>query len=300
MKMFTKVAIFFLLITVNQVFAQYQVDNPIVDRVPQYLREGTLGITDAPISSVLTIGNWDNFSLGVDFAEGNIAENPNMPTWYFTAYNRNPPSTSDATHHTENGIDWGINNPNFGIATNGDPVVAYDSLGNLFYESMYGSITGCKVISSQTNGATWGTAVTAIAGADKNWLACDQTAGPYANYIYTSMTNGTYNAGNFARSTDNGATFQQTYTATPHTTPGMMVCVGSDGNTQGGSVYLVTHSGSTFATTYTFFVSHDGGATFTQKSAQQWSNYIGTAIGSRSSVHNMRTRPYPKIGRAHV
>ena len=69
--------------------------------------------------------------------------------------------------------------PNFSAPMSGDPVTAYDSLGNLYYENMYnsgGNIIGCKVIKSTDNGATWSPSVTAIAGNDKNWIAADQTA----------------------------------------------------------------------------------------------------------------------------
>ncbi|MFZ4521494.1 MAG: T9SS type A sorting domain-containing protein [Bacteroidales bacterium] len=211
-----------------------------------------------------------------------------QPKWFFTAYNTN------GTYHTENGIDWATNNPSFGATMRGDPVVAFDSLGNLFYENMYGStILGCKVIASANNGVTWGTSVTAIAGVDKNWIACDQTAGPYANYVYTTMTNSS--AGNFARSTNHGVSFTSTFAPTTQALPGMMVCVGPQGNIQGGAVYVVTNSGSSFSATYTFYRSNDGGATFVQRSSVQWPNYVGTDVGGRNSVQNMRTRPYPMI-----
>ena len=72
MKMFTSAGLLFLLLAVNQVLAQYQGDNPNLDQIPQYLRERASAVTDAPLSSVITIGNWDNFSLGVDFAENKI------------------------------------------------------------------------------------------------------------------------------------------------------------------------------------------------------------------------------------
>ena len=47
----------------------------------------------------------------------------------------------------------------------------------------------------------------------------------------------------------------------------MMVAVGPDhftlvGRVSGGAVYVVTNSGSAFASTYTFYVSTDGGTTF--------------------------------------
>jgi hypothetical protein len=287
MKKLTISGLLFLLIAVNQLFAQQQFDNPNLDQVPQYLRERASVTTDAPLSTVVTIGNWDNFSLGVDFAENNMAENPNQPTWYFTAYNTNAP------HNTQNGIDWFVNSANFGASMAGDPIVAYDSLGNLFYENMYGNISGCKVLVSTNNGVTWGPSVTAIAGNDKNWLACDQTSGPYANYVYSTMTNN--GAGNFTRSMDHGATFTPTFAPSTQSLPGMMVAVGPEGNIQGGAVYVVTNSGGSFNSNYTFYRSNDGGATFSQRSSQQWSNTVGSQVGGRNSVSNMRTRPYPMI-----
>lgn len=263
-------------------------DNPNLDQIPRYLTDNPPP-PSPPLSSVMTIGNWDNFNLGVDFAECNIMGNPQQPAWYFTAYNTN------ATHHTENGHDWFINNPSFGANMWGDPVVAYDSLGNLYYENMYGASTvqGCKVITSTTNGQSWGTPATAISGIDKNWIAADQTSGPYANYVYTCMT--ANSGGNFARSTDYGATWTTTKNFSQQALPGMMVCVGPNGNIQGGSVYVVTNGGSTFSPVYGFHRSTDGGGTFTQMSSQNFAGYVGSNVSNRHSVQNMRTRPYPFI-----
>jgi hypothetical protein len=264
-------------------------DNPNLDQIPRSLLQFNTQQTDAPLSSVMTVGNWDNFNLGIDFAENNMSAHPGNPTWYFTAYNTN------VAHHTEDGVNWAINNPNFGANMWGDPVSAYDSLGNLFYENMYGSSTvqGCKVVKSTNNGQTWETAVTSISGNDKNWIAADQTSGPYANYVYTTMTNNSVGA--FARSTDHGATFSLTFSPSTQSLPGMMVCVGPEGNIQGGAVYVVTNSGSGNASTYTFYKSTDGGATFTNMSSQNFAGYVGTYVNQRNSVENMRTRPYPFI-----
>jgi hypothetical protein len=281
---------FFFLMAPPRVIAQIE-DNPNLDQIPRYLREVPTTNDHLPLSTVITIGNWDNFNLGVAFAENNISVNPLQPTWFFTAYNTN------ASYHTENGHDWTTNNPNFGATMAGDPVSAYDSLGNLFYENMWqnssGAIQGCKVIPSTTNGATWGTSVTGITGNDKNWIACDQTSGPYANYIYTVMTNN--GQGNFARSMDHGATYQSTFTPSSQSLPGMMVAVGANGNTSGGAVFVVTNSGSSFASNYTFYKSTDGGATFTNLGGQQFAGYVGTDVNGRNSVEGMRTRPYPMI-----
>ena len=133
---------------------------------------------------------------------------------------------------------------------------------------------------------------------DKNWIAADQTAGPYANYVYATMTSGN-GQGNFARSTDFGATWENTRVFGSQNLPGMMVAVGPDvldtNNVSGGAVYVVNNGGNSFSATYTFHVSNDGGETFQQKSAQNFAGYVGTNVNGRNSVENSRTRPYPFI-----
>ena len=283
--------IIMILISCHQLSAQVSViipDNPFLDQIPFSVRENIRTQSREPMSgNVITIDNWDNFALGTDYGESNMSSHPGIPSWYFTAYN------IDETHHTENGTDWSTNNPPWtGMA--GDPVVAYDSLGNLYYINMYGSpIQGAKVIRSSTNGLTWETPVTAATGNDKCWIACDQTNGPYKNSVYVTMTNN--NNGYFARSRDHGQTFENTWNFTPQNIPGMSVCVGPYNNIQGGAVYVVTNSGETFSSTYTFYRSVNGGTSFTQMSSQQFAGYVGTPVGLRHSVEGMRTRPYPYI-----
>jgi hypothetical protein len=261
-------------------------DNPYEDKIPFrfYLNPPI----DNMQLAVINLDGYDNFDLGVDYAEPHMSINPLNPLQFFNAFNIN------GTHRTHDGYEWLYSAPNFGVSPAGDPLTAYDSLGNLYYETMYGSISGCKVIKSTDNGNTWTTAITAISGNDKNWMACDQTSGPYANYVYTVMT-----PGNFARSTNFGASFTTTKTFSGQTLPGMMVAVGPNvwngNNISGGCVYVVTHGGTNSAGIYTFHVSTDGGLTFTQKSQQMYSGVIGTEIGGRSTVNGMRTRPYPMI-----
>jgi hypothetical protein len=281
------VIFFTLVFSGGPVLAQF-IDNPNQDHIPGYLLSNSHGAdNNTANSTVITINNWDNFNLGTDFAESNITADPSSPLHFFTAYNTNN------GHHTENGLNWVSVTPNFGASMAGDPVVAYDSIGNLYYENLFGSISGVKVIKSTDNGATWGSSVTGTTGVDKCWLACDQTSGPYANNVYVCMTAGS--GGNFAVSTDHGATFTTTFSPSTQTLPGMMVCVGAYNNIQGGAVYVVTNSGSGFASTYTFYRSLDGGATFTQKSSNNFSGYVGTNVNGRNSIENMRTRPYPMI-----
>ncbi len=275
----------------GNIFAQG--DNPNVDAVPiEYLEN--INYDDSPWMVITTSDGFDNFNLGVDFAEPHISQNPNNPVEYFNAYNIN------GTWRTNDGHDWVHTFPSFGATMRGDPVTAYDSLGNLYYENMYGggSVLGCKVIVSTDNGLTWSAGVTSIAGGDKNWIAADQTSGPYANYVYTTMTTTSFNGHAVARSTDNGATWQtmQTFFASP--LPGAMVAVGPNvigGDVPGGAVYVVTNTGSTFSSVYKFYVSTDGGQNWTFKSSQNFAGYVGTNVSGRHSVQNMRTRPYPFI-----
>ncbi len=267
-------------------------DNPNLDTPPMRMEFGPTP-SPASIRVITTPDGFDNFDLGTTNAEPHISTNPLNPLWFFTAFNTN------SAFRSTDGMNWTASTPNFQTTVRGDPVTAYDSLGNLYYETMYGaSIVGCKVMRSSDNGATWSAPVTSVDGVDKNWIAADQTMGPYANYVYTCMTAGS-GRGNFARSTDFGATWQTTFTPTTQTLPGMMVAVGPNtmggNNISGGCVYVVTHSGSNAAGIYTFYRSTDGGVNFSLMSSQQYSNLIGTQIGGRSTVQGMRTRPYPFI-----
>jgi hypothetical protein len=269
-----------LLIISGSLFAQG--DNPLVDAIPSDWVPANYH-SDSELD-VITINGFDDFNLGVDFAEPHVTQNPLNPLQYFGAYNIN------GAWRTSDGHNWSSSSPNFGASPNGDPITTYDGSGNLYYESMYGSVTGCRVIRSTDNGATWTTGVVAVAGNDKNWMVADQTSGPYSGYVYTGMT-----PGNFARSTNLGVSWTTTNTFGTQSLPGFMVCIGPNGATDGGVVYVVTNSGSAFASTYTFYASTNGGQNFTLKSAQNFSNYVGTDVNGRNSVQNMRTRPYPFI-----
>jgi len=279
-----------LLLSANStVFAQG--DNPGVDALPlEWIQN--INYSDSELDVITTPDGYDNFNLGTDFAEPHISQNPNNPLQYFNAFNIN------GTWRTSDGHDWTHSSPPFGFTMRGDPVTAYDSLGTLYYENIYGSpVIGCKVIVSSNNGQTWSAAVTSISGNDKNWIAADQTSGPFANYVYTTMSISGGHA--VARSTDLGVTWTTTGTfSSASRLPGAMVAVGPNvngGDVPGGAVYVVTNYGSAFASTYTFRVSTDGGATWLLKSSQNFSNYVGSDVNGRNSVQNMRTRPYPFI-----
>lgn len=283
-----------LVVTLFSIGINYAQDDPNIDNTFHLSAPPSLPVKSPLGRDILSSEDgFDNFLIGVDFAEPHISANPNVPTQYFNAFNTN------ASHYTYDGVEWFFQSPNFGANMRGDPVTAYDSLGNLYYENMFGAanIEGCKVIVSTDNGATWSSSVTAISGVDKNWIAADQTSGPFANFVYSTMTAGG-GLGRFTRSTDLGLTWQTTFQPGNQNLPGMMVAVGANiigGDVPGGAVYVVTNGGSTFSPTYTFYLSTDGGATFNLKSSQIFANYVGTNVNGRHSVENMRTRPYPFI-----
>jgi hypothetical protein len=269
----------------STVFAQG--DNPRIDALPF---EWTYNInnSDSKLDVITTPDGYDNFNLGIDFAEPHISQNPINPLQYFGAFNINN------AWRTSDGHNWIHSSPLFGVSTNGDPVTAYDGSGRLYYEQLYGDVIGARVIYSNDNGVTWSSPVHAISGIDKCWIAADQTSGPYANYVYTIMTRNSTGQ-NIARSTDQGVSWTQTGTFNTSQLPGSMVAIGPNGAIDGGAVYAVLHNGSVFSATYTFYVSSDGGATWTFKSSQNFANYVGSNVNGRHSVQNMRTRPYPFI-----
>jgi len=267
------IIIFLSVVSTLQVFAQPATRDKNVNHDPMVMVPGYIAPqNDQTQSTVVTLGDYDNFKLGIDFAETSITNNPLNPLQYYAVWNITGTAGGNG-YYTNNGFDWTSGNPSWtGMA--GDVVVAYDSAGKLSYQNMYGSISGVKVAVSSNNGQTWGSPVVAISGADKNWMAADQTGGPYS---------------------DQGGSWQTMTNLSTQSLPGMSVCVGAEGLVQGGAQYVVTNSGSSFASTYTFYKSTDGGQTFVQKSAQQFANTVGTQVGGRNSVQNMRTRPYPNI-----
>ncbi len=268
-----------------------QNDSPDLDQIPSENRNQPMN-PPTPFSIVVDVDGYDNLHIGTDFAEVHMVMNPNNPLQAIAAWNLTNGARSYATL---NGIDWFATPvPNWGQTMRGDPVMGYDSLGNSYFDNMYGSsILGTRLAKTTDNGLSWSNVVFANIGNDKNWIACDQTGGPFKNYVYGVMT-----PGNFVRSTDFGNSFSNTFSAS-NQLPGMMVCVGanvlSGQNVPGGCVYVVTTTGSSFSPVWTFYRSTNGGSTFDFMSQVVFANYVGTNVGGRSSVHNMRTRPYPMI-----
>ncbi|MDD5363140.1 MAG: T9SS type A sorting domain-containing protein [Ignavibacteria bacterium] len=289
LKLLSLVSVLFILIlSIISIKVDSQVIDPNRD-YPVYIRPELPPSLFSP-NAVVTIGDYDNWNVGTDFAEVGLAGNPINPTNFAAAWNSTSSTYGSMIYYTINGIDWfASTQPTWGGTMQGDPVMTCDGFGNFFFDQLYGGPVGSKTAKSTTGGMNWSGVVNVGTGNDKNWIAAVQTGGPYANYLIQVMT-----PGNIKRSTDNGATWSQVASFS-NTLPGAMTCIGPNGAVNGGTFYVVTHTGSSTAATYSFYCSTDGGTTWTQKSAQNFSGYIGTQSAGRHSVQNMRTRPYPFI-----
>ena len=237
-----------------------------------------------PEPDIVTINDFDNFDIGVDFYEQYGTSNPINPLWIFFGANASP---QNARGTTNGGLNWYLNNPTYPAGTCCDPWAAYTGSGVLIYAS---GVTGQYAYRSTNNGLTWSAPILTVNGNDRNHISAEYTGtGPYANYVYAAMT-----PGNFARSTDEGLTWTTTFSPS-NALPGCYIAVGPNGSTNGGCVMYVTNTGSDLSRTYNFYRSTNGGANFTLASSQNFANIVGFHTGSRHTINNVRTAPHPKI-----
>ncbi len=236
---------------------------------PNYSPTGTNSI-------IYTVDGFDNFHLGNDFGEPYIAVNPTDPKNQVCAYNIN------SFYYTLNGIDWIRGNPIFsGFSVAGDPCMAFDGLGNLYYMQMYknpaGNVIGNVVAKSTNKGVNWVLAVSAFQASsnDKPWIVADQTNGPYANYIYV----GQWQPGSgmkITRSTNGGVSYTSPVSVSGN--QGAYLSIGPNGNIQGGYVYFACVISNNIA----IYRSSDGGASFPSL------GYAVTGIAGPGTLYNGR------------
>ncbi|MCX6166310.1 MAG: hypothetical protein NTU73_15865, partial [Ignavibacteriae bacterium] len=227
------------------------VDKPHVYYIPP---PGVMGI-------VSDVNGFDNIFLGNDNGEPYIATNPTDPLNSICAYNSNS-ATASIIYITLNGYDWVRTYPNYsGFQAIGDPVMAYDSLGSVYFLDMTEVPYGAVVFRSTNKGVNWLTGVRAYqlpAGlCDKPWLTVDQSSGPYSNYIYIGFRYfGSGGGMKFVRSSDKGVTWSSPMTLAGD--QGAYVTVGPNGNIPGGNLYYAcSQSGSII-----LYKSTDGGLSF--------------------------------------
>jgi hypothetical protein len=139
----------------------------------------------------------------------------------------------------------GLSSPLRASNTTSDPVLAFDRQGNLYYAGLVFNVSAngplgngpigntVAFVAKYTNdGATYSGA-TLIKGplfADKEWIAIDNTGGPYDGTVYlafdANLTATSYFGTIFTRSTDGGRTFSSPFYAPADMTgelPGMTV-----------------------------------------------------------------------------
>ncbi|MFZ4591145.1 MAG: T9SS type A sorting domain-containing protein [Ignavibacteria bacterium] len=269
-------------------------DEPIDDNDPRFERptqESRTVFVPPRIQGqpmVVTINNFDNFDIGVDYYEQYGSSNPLNPMWIF--FGANGTSLPQNGHGTTNGgINWYTTNPSYPAGTCCDPWATHTGNGVLIYAS---GVTGQYVYRSTNNGVNWSAPILSVSGVDRNHVTAEYTGnGPYANYVYAAMT-----PGNFARSTDAGLTWTTTFSPS-NSLPGCYIAVGPDGATDGGCVMYVTNTGSSGGgRIYNYYRSTNGGANFTLMSSQSgWAGYVGYYTGSRHTINNARTDAHPKI-----
>ena len=176
--------------------------------------------------------------------EVTIAINPLNPDLLAAGANINCfyRSSNGGTNWTESQL---VSN-NLGVW--GDPVVLYDSLGNLYYAHLSNPISGwwidrIVVQKSTNNGQTWNDGVGIYQGIqpqaqDKEWLAVDHTRSPYRGTIYATWTEfddyGSSSASDssrirFSKSTNQGITWSNSLVISDVSGN----CIDSDNTTEG-------------------------------------------------------------------
>ena len=148
-------------------------------------------------------------------------------------------------YSSDGGITWTMNTIENGVFRS-DPVLAADTRGNFFYNSLTANaqLTAfwCNVYKSTDGGATWDAGVDAHGG-DKQWMAVDLTGGIGRDNMYAFWTE-YYSecAGNFTRSYDGGQTWLAC-TTVPGSPYWGTLAVGPDGELYvGGDGFLVAKS----------------------------------------------------------
>jgi hypothetical protein len=260
-------------------------DRPKVSFIPP---PGVMG-------TVYTNDGFDNIYLGSDNGEPYIATNPNDPLNSICAFNSNS-ATASIIYITLNGYDWTRTYPNYsGFLAIGDPVMAYDSLGSVYFLDMTEVPYGAVVFRSTNKGVNWLNGVRAYqlpAGlCDKPWMTVDQSSGPYSNYVYIGFRYfGSGGGMRFVRSSDKGVNWSSPMTLAGD--QGAYVSVGPNGNIPGGNLYYACTSGGSII----LYRSTDGGDSFVNTGTYIGFVGPGTICYGRYTVKNcIRTDNFPRM-----
>jgi hypothetical protein len=180
-----------------------------------------------------------------------------------------------------------------------DPSVAYDPAHGVWMVNilaMTGTTGRAILVSRSTNGGlTFGNPVTAAATTgffDKNWIACDTTAGsPFYGTCYTEWDD--VNGGNqlhVARSTDGGLTW------TASSVPGASVVGGQPVVQPDGTVVMPIDDGGEGSVRS--FVSNDGGVSF--QGPFPVSTITAHLVAGNLRIHELPSAEVDSTGRVYT
>ncbi|MBI3659591.1 exo-alpha-sialidase [Candidatus Acetothermia bacterium] len=181
--------------------------------------------------------------------------------------------------------------------SNGDAVLAFDNLGNVFYGGLvfdrnndYASVTVYSQHGAKYERTTLAFDITGFP--DKPCMAVDTAGGKYNGNLYIGVTRFGTGATNrptvaFTRSTDHGVTFAPLQTLTGVSPQGCAITVGPD-----GAVYFVWRLFSGGTDTIKFVKSIDGGQSFTTPSSVQ---DITPFDQARNNPNTFRSASFPTI-----
>jgi hypothetical protein len=247
--------VFFMLISAN-LFSQIDWSQYNPNYVPLPLKKvfpKVYATEPYGVDVVVSVGAFDNYKVTTTpgFAETHIAVNPKNPLNFIAGDNRAVVASSNVYVTTNGGVTWA----NITTSTSqGDPVFAFDSLGNAYYTVLN---NGVRIWKSTNGGLNWTNLgnVFTNSSADKQWVECDKTAGPFSNYIYLSYTDFSVTPApiRFYRSTNQGVSWSAPLALSTASSQGSNIAVGPDGRVvvcwsqSGAMVRYSTDGGVTFA-----------------------------------------------------
>ncbi len=263
-------AIALLSLLINNAFSQIDPSEP-VNKTPMplsVLRPLSGPIEPYGVDVVIPVGSFDTYQISTNagFLETDICVSPLNPLNFVCTDNRIITGSNFVYNTTNGGVSWA--SPT--ITTNqGDPAFSCDSLGNFYLATLNLAVNGFVVYKSTNQGVSWTSTAFVpgggISSIDKEWIAADQTNGPFKNNVYLAFVNFTGGASlALMRSTNNGAAWTLISGNLGNGTPNPGPDIAVDRN---GKVYVAWYNGGGTA----IRTSTDGGTTWT--TAVQASNH---------------------------
>ena len=253
----------FILYSANTSFAQYANINSFV-------------------SQEQTVNGFSNTFLGVNYAEPYIATNP-----------RNPLNTIctfiSGSYFTLDGLNW----KSLNALNNSDPFIAFDSLGNAYYASLFdaGNTVYYYLRKSTDNGNSWSSNQTVAFPSDKECICANQSGGPFSNHLYSGWQ---WSSGldqdnlYFARSTNVGSNWTiQTVGVNIGYCP--YIAIGPSINTPGGIIYYGYNSYDSVLNVFNIHIKKStvNGISFSQGfviSTFTHPAYLKNAVGANACI----------------